>query len=52
MATYENMQKLIVRDKSTNSLNKEVWISKLDVFLLFDRITTQEYQELIKLINA
>ena len=51
MATYEMMKTLITLDKAKGTLNKETWQSKLDVFLMFDRIDADQYQELVELMT-
>lgn len=51
MATYEMIKKLITRDKTNGTLDKEAWMKKLDVFTLADRITTEQYQELFEMIG-
>lgn len=45
--TYRNCKKLIEAGRYT----KEDMLNKLDVFLLGDRITQAEYEELVNLIN-
>lgn len=52
MATYEMMKTLIALDKAKGTLNKETWQAKLDVFLMFNRIDAEQYQELVKLMGA
>ena len=51
MATYEMMKRTIIRQKASETLNKSVWQEKLDVFLLFDRITAEQYKELKELLG-
>lgn len=51
MATYEMMKRTIIRQKASGTLNRSDWQSKLDVFLMFDRITTEQYAELKELIG-
>lgn len=46
MATYEMMKRTIIRQKASGALNRSDWQSKLDVFMLFDRITPEQYTEL------
>lgn len=48
MSTCENMKKVIVTGKK----QKEDLLNMCDVFLMNDRITTDQYNELITLINA
>lgn len=52
MATYEMMKTLITLDKAKGTLNKETWQAKLDVFLMFNRIDAEQYQELVELMGA
>lgn len=52
MATYEMMKTLITLDKAKGNLNKETWQAKLDVFLMFNRITAEQYQDLTKLLDS
>lgn len=51
MATYEMMKTLITLDKAKGNLNKETWQAKLDVFLMFNRITAEQYKELTGLLE-
>ena len=51
MATYEMMKALITEEKKTGAIDKKAWEKKLDVFLLFDRITPEQYKELKELIG-
>ncbi len=44
--------KLLKRIISRGNYDKESMMQKLDVFLLADRITTEEYQELVEMMNA
>ena len=44
--------KLLKRIISRGNYDKESMMQKLDVFLLADRITTEEYQELVELMNT
>lgn len=46
--TFENL-KIIIRNKKYNS--KEEMLEKLDVFLMGDRITIDEYQVLVKMLE-
>lgn len=52
MVTYEMMKTLITLDKAKGTLNKETWQTKLDVFLMFNRIDADQYQELVELMGA
>lgn len=45
--TYRNCKKLI----ENNRYEKEDMMNKLDVFLLGDRISQSEYEELVALMN-
>jgi len=47
MTTYEMCKTLI----TNNRYEKEDMLQKLDIFLLGDRITQEEYSELISLMN-
>lgn len=51
MATYEMVKKLITQEKTKGTINKETWMKKLDVFVIADRITTEQYQELVELMS-
>ena len=51
MSIYIMTKNTINRQKKAGKLNKEQWQSKLDVFLAFDRITTEQYTELKELIG-
>ena len=51
MATYEMIKILITLDKAKGSINKEDWQAKLDVFLMFNRIDADQYQELVELMT-
>ena len=51
MATYEMIKTLITLDKAKGSINKETWQAKLDVFLMFDRIDADQYQEIVDLMT-
>ena len=44
--------KLLKRIISRGNYDKESMMQKLDVFLIADRITTEEYQELVEMMNA
>ena len=45
MSTYENLKKLITM-KSMSDKEKQTLLNKMDMFLLFNRITQEEYEEL------
>lgn len=49
--TYEMMKRTIERQISKGTLNKESTMTKLDLFLMNDRITADEYSELMGLIE-
>ena len=51
MNFYSMTKRTINRQKKAGRLNKEQWQKKLDVFLMFDRITTEQYTELKELIG-
>ena len=51
MNIYTMTKNTINRQKKAGKLNKEQWESKLDVFLMFDRITTEQYTELKEMIG-
>lgn len=46
--TYRNCKKLI----EIGRYEKEDMLNKLDIFLLNDRISQLEYEELVNMINA
>ena len=46
MNIYTMTKNTINRQKKAGKLDKEQWQAKLDVFLMFDRITTEQYTEL------
>ena len=47
MNTFENLKILIVNKKRT----KEKMLEYMDLFLMNNRITSEQYEELIKLID-
>lgn len=49
--TYTTCKKVIENQKARNTLDVVDMTSKLDVFLLAGRISNDEYNELIKLIE-
>lgn len=49
--TYEMMKRTIERQIAKGTLNKESTLTKLDLFLMNDRITAEEYTELLALIE-
>lgn len=46
--TYERLKKIIQNGK----YNKDAIMNQLDVFLMNNRITTDNYNELVEMINA
>ena len=46
--TYKLMKRIIEKGK----YDKDSTLQKLDVFLMADRITVEEYQELVEMING
>lgn len=50
--TYKLCKKVIEKDKASGTLDVEEMTMKLDVFLLNDRITEDEYNELMALMAA
>lgn len=51
MATFEMLKATISTQKKNGTLNKYEMLKKLDLFLTVGRITSTEYEELIKLIG-
>lgn len=51
MSIYTMTKDTINRQKKAGRLNKEQWQNKLDIFLMFDRITPEQYTELKELIG-
>lgn len=49
--TYTLCKKLILKHKEQNTLNADDMTQKLDVFLLNNRITQEQYNELINLMK-
>ena len=49
--TYEMMKRTIELQIAKGTLNKESTLTKLDLFLMNDRITADEYSELMGLIE-
>lgn len=52
MSTYKLMLRIIFITKKTKKNNWEDLLHKLDIYLLADRITDKEYEELVSLIKA
>ena len=46
--TYKLMKRIIEK----GNYDKDNTLQKLDVFLMVDRITVEEYQELVEMING
>ncbi len=51
MANYEMMKRTIEKQKENGTLDKVSWQSKLDVFLMFDRIDSEQYKELMDMLE-
>ena len=49
--TYKLMKRVIQKDIKKNKLDVEGTKQKLDVFLMGDRITVEEYNELIEMVE-
>lgn len=47
MSTYESTKIMI----QSGNYEKESMLKKLDIFLNFNRITIEQYQELVELMN-
>ena len=50
--TYKLMKRLIENGLKSGTLDREATLMKLDVFLMADRITAEEYQELVELMGG
>ena len=50
--TYKLMKRIIENGLKKGNLDVEATMQKLDVFLMADRITVEEYQELVELMNG
>lgn len=50
--TYKLMKRLIENGIKAGNLDREATLLKLDVFLMADRITAEEYQELVELMGG
>ena len=50
--TYKLMKRVIENGLKKGNLDVESTMQKLDVFLMADRITVEEYQELVELMNG
>lgn len=49
--TYRNCKRVIEIQITRGTLDKQEMLAKLDVFLLANRITEEEYQELSEMVN-
>lgn len=49
--TYKLMKRIIENGIKKGNLNRESTLQKLDVFLMADRITVDEYQELVEMME-
>ena len=49
--TYKLMKRTIENQKKKGTLDVDSTMDKLDIFLMRDRITPDEYQELAELVN-
>lgn len=49
--TYKLMKRIIENGIKKGNLDREATLQKLDVFLMADRITPEEYQELVELME-
>lgn len=50
--TYKLMKRVIENGLKKGNLDVESTMQKLDVFLMADRITVEEYQDLVELMNG
>ena len=50
--TYKLMKRVIENGLKKGNLDVESTMQKLDVFLMADRITVEEYQKLVELMNG
>lgn len=50
--TYKLMKRLIENGLKKGTLDVEATMQKLDVFLMADRITVEEYQELVEMMEV
>lgn len=50
--TYKLMKRLIQKGLDNGTLDIEATMLKLDVFLMADRITAEEYQELVEMMGG
>ena len=49
--TYKLMKRIIEKGIKKGNLDRESTMQKLDVFLMADRITVEEYQELVEMME-
>lgn len=49
--TYKLMKRIIENGIKKGNLDRESTMQKLDVFLMADRITVEEYQELVEMME-
>lgn len=49
--TYKLMKRIIENGIKKGNLDRESTLQKLDVFLMADRITVEEYQELVEMME-
>lgn len=49
--TYKLMKRIIENGIKKGNLDRESALQKLDVFLMADRITVEEYQELVEMME-
>lgn len=49
--TYNTCKKVIENQKAKGTLNKQDMLNKLDVFLLAGRLTEEEYNDLVRLME-
>lgn len=50
--TYKLMKRIIENGLKKGNLDREATLQKLDVFLMADRITVEEYQELVETMGG
>lgn len=50
--TYKLMKRIIENGLKKGNLDREATLQKLDVFLMADRITVEEYQELVEMMGG
>lgn len=55
MSTYEMLKRVITNKKEKGLMDeayKEETLGKMDIFLVGNRITSDEYKELVKLLDS